>query len=187
MNKIFTVSEISRIINVSRFSVLKWIKEGKIKSLQLPGGNYRVTRENLVDFMRAYKIPVSYLNSGENKKVLMVNGHSKGFNSLMTKLNKEPAIEVKTALGWFRAGMALLEFKPHLIIIDADFEDVELRKVCKLIKTHPELNETKIVGILREYAGKIKRGSCEYGFDELFEKPFTNKDIINKVKDILSI
>jgi excisionase family DNA binding protein len=42
MEKLLKVSEVARKLNVSRHTVLNWIKRGKIKAIRLPGGRYRI-------------------------------------------------------------------------------------------------------------------------------------------------
>jgi len=36
------VSEVAKILNVSRHTVLNWIRKGKMKAIRLPGGRYRI-------------------------------------------------------------------------------------------------------------------------------------------------
>jgi len=43
---------------VSRSTVLRWIKDGKLSSLRLPGGHYRVTVEDFRDFLKRYNMPI---------------------------------------------------------------------------------------------------------------------------------
>ncbi|MHA1595538.1 MAG: MerR family transcriptional regulator [Candidatus Baldrarchaeia archaeon] len=36
------ISEVARILNVSRHTVLNWIRKGKIRAIRLPSGRYRI-------------------------------------------------------------------------------------------------------------------------------------------------
>jgi len=42
MEKLMKVSEVAKILNVSRHTVLNWIRKGKMKAIRLPGGRYRI-------------------------------------------------------------------------------------------------------------------------------------------------
>lgn len=42
MEKLLKVGEVARRLNVSRHTVLNWIKRGKIKAIRLPSGRYRI-------------------------------------------------------------------------------------------------------------------------------------------------
>jgi len=43
---------------VSRSTVLKWIKADNLKGYLHPDGQYRVTEAALVDFLKAYNMPI---------------------------------------------------------------------------------------------------------------------------------
>lgn len=47
----FTPSDIAEILNVDRQSVYRWIKSGRMPGFKF-GGIYRVTQEDLEDFLR---------------------------------------------------------------------------------------------------------------------------------------
>ena len=40
--RLLTTSEVAKALNVTRHAVTKWIKEGKLKAIRLPGGRYRI-------------------------------------------------------------------------------------------------------------------------------------------------
>ncbi|HIC90858.1 MAG TPA: helix-turn-helix domain-containing protein, partial [Syntrophaceae bacterium] len=54
----FSTQDISRLLNVSLSSVSKWIDKGELKAYLTPGGYRRVRRENLVEFMKRYRMPI---------------------------------------------------------------------------------------------------------------------------------
>jgi excisionase family DNA binding protein len=59
MNETFTLTEVAEYLKVSRKTVLRYVKERKIKAFKF-GNNYRITKENLDKFYAD--------NSLENKK-----------------------------------------------------------------------------------------------------------------------
>ena len=42
MEKLLKISEVAKILNVSRHTILNWIREGKIRAIRLPSGRYRI-------------------------------------------------------------------------------------------------------------------------------------------------
>ena len=40
--RMFRSGEVAEILGVDRHTVVKWIKEGKIKAIKLPSGRYRI-------------------------------------------------------------------------------------------------------------------------------------------------
>ena len=57
-NRRLTTGDVMKYCQVSRSTVIKWIKSEKLEAYVLPDGQYRVTREALIDFLTAYKMPV---------------------------------------------------------------------------------------------------------------------------------
>jgi len=40
--RLLTTSEVAKVLNVTRHAVAKWIREGKVNAIRLPGGRYRI-------------------------------------------------------------------------------------------------------------------------------------------------
>ena len=53
-----TTGDIMRYCGVSRSTVLKWIKADKLQGYLHPDGQYRATEAALVDFLKAYNMPI---------------------------------------------------------------------------------------------------------------------------------
>ena len=50
-----TTTQFARSCNVSRFIVLKWIKQGRIKAIKLLGGHYRIPASEVKPFISFVK------------------------------------------------------------------------------------------------------------------------------------
>ena len=57
-NEIFTTGDVMRYCHVSRSTVLKWIKSGQLDAYSHPGGQYRLTKSDLLKFLRAHGMPI---------------------------------------------------------------------------------------------------------------------------------
>jgi excisionase family DNA binding protein len=53
-----TVNNIADYCLVSRITVRRWAKDGKLPSMKLPSGHYRVTTEDFRDFLVKYGMPI---------------------------------------------------------------------------------------------------------------------------------
>jgi putative resolvase len=53
--KLLTTSEVARILNVTRHAVDKWIREGRMKAIRLPGGRYRIPESEVERLWRQLK------------------------------------------------------------------------------------------------------------------------------------
>ena len=67
-----TTGDIMRYCHVSRSTALKWIKSNKLDAYYHPDGQYRITRDALLDFLERYNMPVDEVlleERGEPQKV----------------------------------------------------------------------------------------------------------------------
>jgi len=56
-----TSSDVAEYCQVSRNTVLSWIKSKKLKAFNLPSGHYRIEKEDFIDFLKDYNIPIKEL------------------------------------------------------------------------------------------------------------------------------
>ncbi len=52
-----SVGFIAKHCGVSNTTVLRWISAGQLPAFRLPGGHYRIGREDLTDFLNKYGMP----------------------------------------------------------------------------------------------------------------------------------
>lgn len=62
MKSVLTTGEVAKRCHVAMRTVSKWIDSGRLKGYRLPGSqDRRIPRQNLVDFLRANKMPLGDL------------------------------------------------------------------------------------------------------------------------------
>lgn len=49
--EVYTLTELTEILQVTRRAIYNWIKDGKLKAVRI-GREWRVTKENLEEFMK---------------------------------------------------------------------------------------------------------------------------------------
>jgi excisionase family DNA binding protein len=63
----FTTNDIAQMCNVTRQTVINWIKTGKLKANLTPGGHRRVLHEELVSFFKENQMEVSVIQDYEER------------------------------------------------------------------------------------------------------------------------
>jgi excisionase family DNA binding protein len=63
----FTTNDIAQMCNVTRQTVINWIKTGKLKANLTPGGHRRVLRDDLVSFFEKNRLEISIIQDYEEK------------------------------------------------------------------------------------------------------------------------
>jgi len=53
-----TPEVVAQYCQVSKVTVLNWIKTGKLEAFRLPSGHYRIEKEDFRDFLDRYDMPI---------------------------------------------------------------------------------------------------------------------------------
>lgn len=53
-----TSRDIAKYCQVSKSTVLQWIKSGRLKAFRLPSGHYRIDRKEFKEFLDKWNMPV---------------------------------------------------------------------------------------------------------------------------------
>jgi DNA-binding response OmpR family regulator len=118
-------------------------------------------------------------------KILIVDDEPNILMSLDFLMRKE-GYEVFVARNGTEALESLAQNQPDLVLLDIMMPDVDGYEICKQIKQNPELENCKVVFIsAKSKESDIQKG-YEIGADFYLTKPFSNKTIVAKVKELLS-
>jgi excisionase family DNA binding protein len=63
-----TASNIATYCQVSKSTVLQWIKDNNLKAYQLPGGHFRIDKEDFRNFLKKWNIPIEGWPFEEDKE-----------------------------------------------------------------------------------------------------------------------
>lgn len=56
----FKTGEVAKLCGVTKVTVIRWIERGNLMAFRLPGGQYRIRREDILSFANNYHIPVKF-------------------------------------------------------------------------------------------------------------------------------
>ena len=185
MKTVFTTGEVAEICGISQQTVIRWIDSGRLKGYRVPGSRFRrVTREALIDFMRANKIPLERLESGK-VRVLVVDDDAAIVEMLKDLLTRDGRFEVRSAANGFDAGAMTKEFRPDILLLDYMLPDINGNVVCQRIRSDPNLAHTKIIIV----SGAVSATEIEQlraaGADEFVKKPFDIDKLISRMVELL--
>jgi len=64
-----TSRDIAEYCQVSRSTVLEWVKSNRLKAFRLPSGHYRIDRKEFIGFLERWDMPIKgWLLGYESKK-----------------------------------------------------------------------------------------------------------------------
>jgi excisionase family DNA binding protein len=67
MPEFISVGFIARRTGVSNATVLRWIRMGQLSAFRLPGGHFRISREELAKFLAKYNMPLDIIPPENDK------------------------------------------------------------------------------------------------------------------------
>lgn len=118
----------------------------------------------------------------EKKRILVVDDDRAIVNQIIHILKKSPEKYVFTsATDGFRAGQALLEFNPDLIILDLMLPGIDGFQVCRNIRGNERTKQTKILAITGYDSPENREKIFAYGADGYLAKPFTIEELTQQI------
>ncbi|MBI1849990.1 MAG: response regulator [Planctomycetes bacterium] len=184
---VFTTGEVAKICHVTVRTVIKWFEAGKLHGYKIPESrDRRIPRDELLRFMKEHGIPIPTDFDGGRKRRVLIAEDERGIVEILTEeLSKDRSLEVRSASSGWEAGLALLEFRPHVLVLDYNLGDMDGLAVTKKIRDNPTLQGTRILvmsGYLTDEQGKEL---LEKGIDDFIRKPFRLEELVAKVDHLL--
>ena len=172
----FTTFEISQICGVNPTTVQNWVKSKRLKAFQTPGKHRRVRREDLIEFLTEFGMPVpAELEAGEVQKnlntVLVVDDDSDVRNVIADALRMEDEINVMEARNGVDALLAIGRSKPDMIILDVRMPNMNGYDVCERLKADNDVRKIKIIAISGDHSPDVRERILAAGADMFFTKP----------------
>ena len=188
--KALTTYEIAKYCDVTPRTITQWISEGKIVAYRTPGNHSRVKREDFLNFLKKYNMPIpkEFEETGADegkKKILIVDDDKNVARSIERILKLKGGYTLELAFDGFDAGRKVVIFKPDLVILDIKMPGMDGYNVAKRIKQIPEIFHTKIIAISAFFEQEGKDKICSLGADACMDKPFSPEELLQKIKEVL--
>jgi len=118
-------------------------------------------------------------------RVLLADRRASMTSELANVLRGEYSFDVQVACSGFRCCAMMVEFRPHVIILDHPFDGSAGESLCTYIHACASLRGTKILGITEDVA-RSHRETAQPQFDDLIERPFAAAELVEKVESLVS-
>jgi len=187
MKEVYSTGEAAKICRISQQTIIRCFDAGKLQGFYVPGSRFRrIPRDALTKFMKENGIPLSNLDSGK-KKVLVVDDEPEIVEMLVDALQRDGRFEVKTASCGYDAGILTQQFRPDVIVLDYMLQDINADVVTKAIRSNPSLEDTRIIIISGMIEDDKVQGLYELGVHAYLRKPFQIDTLTNKISELLHV
>ncbi len=183
--EIFTTYEAGKICRVDLSTVIDWVGKGLLPAYRTPGGHRRIKKDDLVEFMKKYHLPLPPEWS-EKKKILIIDDEPKIQSFCIRALKKMNLdCEIETADDGFSGGKKLSDSLPDLVILDLRLPGIDGFELCQKIRLDARLEKTKILAITAYDSPETKEKIIASGANAYLAKPFDIVDLMKSVEKLL--
>ncbi len=119
-----------------------------------------------------------------NRSVLVVDDEANIVLSLEFLL-KRAGYDVRVARNGEEAVKAVAERPPDLIILDVMMPTLDGYHVCETIRADPKLRSVRILMLTAKSRDVEREKALALGADDYITKPFSTRDLVERVKTIL--
>ena len=172
----YSLGKVAAYCGVTRKTILRWVQDGTIESFSLPSGHNRVPRSALIKFLKANKMPVPEELQDKSKKNVLVVDDDPNIRKFIVNLFK-PHFNVAEASNGVDACIAIGSKTPDIIFMDNLMPHMDGLQVCRQLKEHPKLKDTKIVIISAHLDGGREEIFNEL-VDKVIKKPFKPAELV---------
>ena len=185
-SKYIPVKVVAEYLDVSRQTVNKWIRDGKLKSCVLPSGQKKILRMDFLSYLKENNLPVDPdLVSQDQRKMVVIDDDDKIINLFQRYFQK---ISSGWQIEYARDGMTgLLKigvFRPDVVILDIEMPGMDGIEVCKKMQQDENLAHIKVV-IISGFTTIYEDDLEQLGIATILEKPFTFSELNERLNTFL--
>ncbi|KUK98501.1 MAG: Response regulator receiver protein [Atribacteria bacterium 34_868] len=119
-----------------------------------------------------------------NRRILIADDEPYILRSLSFVLQKE-GFEIETACDGEEALEKARQFRPKILFLDIMMPLEDGYEVCEKLKSAPDTKDIYIIMLTAKGQIIDKKRGLEVGTDEYITKPFSPREIVDKVKEII--
>lgn len=183
-SKTYTTHDIAEFCDVYPSTVVHWIDGGKLPSQKTAGGHYRVTREDLIEFLLGLNIRLPAELSAR-KRVLVVDDEEETAKLIARAFSRNPEYEVETCGDGINALIRIGRTPPDLVILDIVMPKMDGVQVCRVLKSQPQTRGVKIIAISGQKLPFSEKKLVDLDIDGFFRKPLDLKELTGRAAELL--
>ncbi len=180
----YTTHDIARICDVYPSSVVNWIREGKLRSYQTPGGHHRVTRDDLVAFLGVLRMPLPQELS-RRRRVLIVDDDADLAGVLAKALSRRSDWSVETCGDGLEALLRIGRSAPDLLVLDIVIPKMDGVRVCRVLKSSPATRGVRVIAISGQRPPAAEKTLRAIGVEAFYRKPLDLDELAAKAASLL--
>ena len=179
-NEIYSIPQAAKHCSISRVTLWRWVKTGKLKTFITPGGHHRIRKKDLEGFVSVNRMDLIPSQGNKGKCILTVDDDPK-IKLLLKKMLSKESFQVEEAANGFEAGIKVMQINPDLIILDINMPEMDGFEVCSQLKQNPDTKGIKILVLTGFDTQENKDRVLALGADSFLSKPVQKKVLLGEI------
>ena len=177
----FTIPQAAKHCSISRVTLWRWVKSGKLKAFLTPGGHYKIREKDLESFILVKMGHLSADDLTKQKRILIVDD-DREIQKIITKFLAMKNYQTVVASDGLDAGIKIVQFKPDLMILDLFMPQMDGFDVCRRIKKDADHSHIKILVLTGYDTKENKDRILAAGADAYLSKPVKKDDLLQHIE-----
>ena len=177
--RFYSTSEVARMCNVHRNTIIAAIRQGKLPAFKTPGGHARISHHDLVRFCKERGLPIARSVSRNDKILVLDKDPFQG--ELLKGALEHLGYRVRQAVDGFEAGVLSTMFVPDVFILDLEAPSVNSELVCSRLRNTKVTQDVFVLGIAQQAAPGVVERAYAAGLDDLLERPFELPHLLDRI------
>lgn len=183
----YTTHDIARFCDVYPSSIVHWINGGKLKAYQTAGGHHRVTKDDLVAFLRSLNIPLP-VELVSRRRVLIVDDDVEVARVIERAFARRAEhFQTRVCHNGIEALISIGQEPPDLVILDIVMPKMDGIQVCRVLKSKDATRRIKIVAITGQKTPGADKKLEEIKVDAVFAKPLDIVALLAKSAELFTL
>ncbi|MEW5740362.1 MAG: response regulator [Myxococcota bacterium] len=183
--RLLTSHEVASLMQVSPSAVLRWIDQGMLRAFRTPGGHRRVGTAELLEFLRAQKMPVPRALEAPRLRLLIIDDEPGFLRPLGEALRRaDPRLDVELADsavdGLIKIGLK----RPDVVLLDAYMPGMDGPEACRRIKSEPETAHISVLAMSGRRSEELISRFEKAGAAAFIAKPLKPAAIIEQLQHL---
>ena len=171
-----TTQTVAQMLETGTTTVQRWVDAGELKAFKTPGGHRRIKRGDLLNFLRANRMPVPHALMSQ-VRLLIIDDQPQFLRGLALSLRRhEPRLEVEIAENGAAGLLEVGVHRPHVVFLDAAMEGIDGFDICERLKRDDETRGIYVVGVSGRASNQQRFRAA--GADGFLLKPLGVRDAL---------
>ncbi len=166
-----TPGEVAELLMISPIRVRQLALKGELKSVTTPGGHRRFAYQEIERFVRERRLQLPGMED-DKLRVLIVDD-DKAFTGYLRALfsRMEQKVVTEVSNDGFDAGMKIMSFAPHTVLLDLMMPGLDGFEVCRIIKQNPLSSDIRVIAMTGHASEGHQQRILEAGAELCLAKP----------------